>query len=69
MLSMISHITRIDQNIIEIDYHTNIEKVRKNVVHKVLEDNRSISKTKRHNKSFERFITDAECGLLFVNTD
>jgi len=67
MLSMISHVTRIDQNIIKIDYHTNIEE--KNVIHKVLEDNRSISKTKRHNKLFEKFIADAECGLSFVNAD
>jgi len=64
---MISHVTRIDHNIIEICYHTNIEE--KNVVHKVLEDNRSISKTKRHNKLFEKFIADAECGLSFVNAD
>ena len=63
---MTSYVTRIDQNIIEIDYYTNIEKVRKNVVHEVLKDNRSIDKTKRYNRSFERFIVDAEYGLSFV---
>ena len=36
MLHMISHVIRIDQNIIKIDYYTNIKKIREDVIHKVL---------------------------------
>ena len=56
MLSMISHIIGIDQNIIKIDYHINIKKVRKNVIHKVLENSRSISKIKEHDRPFKGSI-------------
>ena len=66
MLSMISHVVRIDQNIIKIDYHTDIKEVRENVIYEALEGSRSIGETKGHNKLFEESIADVECGLLFV---
>jgi len=59
MLSMISHVIGIDQNIIKIDYHIDIKKVRKNVIYKVLEDSRSISKIKEHDRLFKRSIVGA----------
>jgi len=46
ILSMISYIIRIYQNIIEINYHTNIKEVEKDVIHEVLEDSRGISEAK-----------------------
>jgi len=56
---MISHVIGIDQNIIKIDYHIDIKKVRKNVIYKVLEDSRSISKIKEHDRLFKRSIVGA----------
>jgi len=53
MLYIISHVIRIDQNIIKIDYYTNIKKIRKDVIHKVLEGDRSVGETKEHKRLFE----------------
>lgn len=66
LLSVISHIIRIDQNIIKINLHADIKEVRKYVVHEVLDNNRNIGKTKRYNGLFEGFIADMESSLLFV---
>jgi len=59
MLSMISYVIGIDQNIIKIDYHIDIKKIRKNVIHKVLEDSKSISKIKEHDRPFKESIVGA----------
>jgi len=37
MLGIVSHVIRIDKNIIKIDYHTDIKKVREDVIYKTLE--------------------------------
>ena len=63
---MISHIVRIDQNIIKINYYTNIEKVGKDIIYKTLEDSRSIGKIKRYNGSFEEFVVGVESSLSFI---
>jgi len=36
ILYIINHVIGIDLNIIRIDYHTDIEKIREDVIHKVL---------------------------------
>ena len=66
MLSIISYVIRIDQNIIEIDYYSYIKKARENVIHEMLEDSGSIGKTKGYDRPFKGSIVDMECGLLFV---
>lgn len=63
---MISHVIRIDQNIIKINYHTDTKEVRKDVVHEVLKDNESIGKIKRYDKQFEESVAGIESSLLFV---
>jgi len=46
MLSIISYIIRIDQNIIEIDYYSYIKKAKENVIHEILEGSESIGRLK-----------------------
>jgi len=58
---MVSHIIEIDQDIIKIYYYTDIKKVEKDVIHKVL-----IGKTKGYDRLFKRSITSAKHGFLFV---
>ena len=48
MSVMFGYVIRVDEYIIQIDYDTNIQNIRENVVYKLLEDYRSISKTKEH---------------------
>jgi len=60
ILSMISCIVRINQNIIEIDYYTDIKKVGEDVIHKVLKNSRSIGKIKEYNRLFKRSIVDVD---------
>jgi len=50
---MVSHVIRIDQNIIKIKYYIDIKKVRKYVIYEALEDSRSIGETKRYNYLLE----------------
>lgn len=38
---------------IKINYYTDIEKIRKNIIYKLLEDSKSVSKTKVYNKPFK----------------
>ena len=45
---MFGYVIRVDEYIIQIDYDTNIQKIRENVVYKLLEGCRSIGKTKEH---------------------
>ena len=66
ILSVISHVIGIDQNIIKINYHIYIDGVRKDVIYEVLEGSRSIGKTKRYNRPFKRSIIGIECSLPFV---
>ena len=63
---MISHVIRIDQNIIKINYHTDTKKVREDVVHEVLKGNESIGKIKRYDRLFEGSVAGIESSLLFV---
>jgi len=47
------HVICIDEYIIQIYYDTDIQKVRKDVVHELLKSYRSIGKTKGHYKPLE----------------
>jgi len=40
------HIVGVDEYIVQIDYNTNIQKIGKQVIHELLEDYKSVSKTK-----------------------
>ena len=42
---MFGHIVQVDEYIIQIDHNTDIQKIRENIIHKLLEGYRSISKT------------------------
>ena len=42
MSVMFGHIIQVDEYIIQIDHNTDIQKVRKNIVHKLLEGRRTL---------------------------
>ena len=50
---MFRHVIRVDEYIIQIDYNTNIQKVRENVVYELLKGHESIGKTERHYRPFK----------------
>jgi len=50
---MLGHVIRVDEYIIQIDHNTDIQKVRENVVHELIEGHRSIGKTKEHYRPFK----------------
>ena len=53
MSVMFRHVIRVDKYIIQIGYNTNIQKVRENVVHELLEDHGRISKAEGHYRPFK----------------
>jgi len=53
MLVMFRHIIRVDEYIIQIDHNTDIQKVRENIIHELLEGHRNIEKTKEHYRPFK----------------
>ena len=50
---MLRHVIQVDEYIIQIDYDTDIQEVRENVVHESLEGHGSIDKTKEHYRPFK----------------
>ena len=50
---MLRHVIQVDEYIIQIDDDTDIQKVRENVIHELLEDHRSIGKTEGHYRLFK----------------
>jgi len=53
MLMMLGHVIQVDEYIIQIDHNTDIQKIRENVVHELLEGHGSIGKTKGHYRPFK----------------
>jgi len=48
MLVVFGHVTQVDEYIIQINHGTDIQNIRENIVHKLLEGCGSIGKTERH---------------------
>jgi len=53
MLVMFGHVIRVDEYIIQIDHNTDIQKVRENIIHELLEGCGSIGKAKEHYRLFK----------------
>ena len=53
MILMFGNVIQINKNFVKIYYYTNIEKVRKYIVYKLLESFKRISETKRCNCPFK----------------
>jgi len=53
MLVMFGHVIQVDEYIIQIYHDIDIQKVRENVVHKLLKSHRNIGKTKRYYRPFK----------------
>ena len=72
MFLMICRIVGINEDVIQVDDHANIQEITEDVVHETLESCRSIGKSKGHNKSFKRTIAGLESSFPFItvrNTD
>jgi len=50
---MLGHVIQVDEYIIQINHNTDIQHVRENVIHELLEGCGSIGKTKGHYRSFK----------------
>jgi len=53
MLVMFGHVIQVDEYIIQIDHNTDIQKVRENIIHKLLEGCESIGKAEGHYRLFK----------------
>jgi len=63
---MFRHVIQVDEYIIQIYHDTDIQEVRENVIHKLLEGCRSIGKTKRHYRPFKQSIAYPKDSLSFI---
>ena len=66
MLVMFGYVIWVDKYIVQIDYDTDIQKVGEEVIHELLKDYRSISKTKRHYKLLELYVMYSKSGFPFI---
>ena len=66
MLLMISDVIGVDENVVEIDDHTNIEHVGKDVVHKMLECGRGVGETFRNDEPFIGAVPSPECCFPLI---
>lgn len=63
---MLREIVRVDQDVIKVYYHINVQKIREDVIHKVLEGSWNVGETKKHNVPFEGIIASPGSCFLFV---
>ena len=69
MSVMFKNVVWVDEYIIQIDHNTNIQKVRENVIYKLLEDYRSIGETKGHYRPLKWSITCLKSSSPFITID
>jgi len=66
MLMVFGHIVWVDKYIIQIDYDTDIQKIKEDVIHESLKSYRSISKTKEYYRPLKWFIMYLKSSFLFI---
>jgi hypothetical protein len=66
MFAMKFFIVGVDEDIVEIDDHVNIEHVREDVVYEFLKSCWRISESKRHDLPFKQSVVGLECSLPFI---
>jgi hypothetical protein len=55
-----------NEDVINVTYHKIIQVLMKDIVYKMLENNRCVNKTKWHHNIFKMAIMDFECCLPFI---
>jgi len=60
------HIIRVNEYIIKINYNTDIQNIRENVIYKSLKGSERISKTERHYRPFKWFIISLGSSLTYI---
>ena len=66
MLVMFRHVIWVDEYIIQIDYNTDIQKIREEVIHESLKGYGSIGKTERHYKPFKWSVACPKGRFPFI---
>ena len=65
VLFVLGHVVRVDEDVIEVDNDTDIEKVAEDVVHETLEGCGGIGKSEGHHQPFKQAIANVEGSLPF----
>ena len=63
---MFGNVIQVNKDVIKVYYHTNIEKVRKYIDYKLLENCSDVGKAKIYNYLFKGFVTSVESCFPFV---
>ena len=66
MFNMLLRVLGVDEDVVEVDDHEQVEEVGEDVVHETLECGRCVGEPERHHTPFERSVAGAERGLPFV---
>ena len=66
VLLMVGRVVRVDEDVIEVDNHVDVEQVLEDVVHKTLEGYGSIDKSKRHDEPFKGSVLGPEGRFPFI---
>ena len=72
MFLMICWVVGINEDVVQVNDHANIQEITEDVIHEMLESCESIGKSEGHNEPFKRTIAGAESGFPFItvpNTD
>ena len=66
MFDVVLHTVQIDQDVVEVYYHTDIEHICKDQVDKSLEGSRDIGEAKRHHLPFVGAVASAEVSFPLI---
>ena len=66
MLLVLGDVVGIDEDVVEVDDHIDVEEIREDVVHETLESCRSVGESEGHNRLFKGTITGTEGGFPLI---
>jgi hypothetical protein len=66
MVPMVFHVLWENEDVIDVTNHEIIQVLTKNIIHKMLENNKRVSKAKWHHNIFKMVVTCFECCLPFI---
>ena len=64
---MLFNVIRVNENVVEVNYHVYINEVMENIVHEALKGCRCVHESKWHNKIFKCAVVSAERSFPLIS--
>ena len=66
VLFMFFVIAAVDENVVKVYHHTDIDEIAEYLIHECLKSRRCITEAERHYEKFEMTVLGSKSGLVFV---